>query len=85
MMFRCDCCGECCRHISGIEELREYCLPSGVCKNLKNNRCIIYDNRPLVCRVDDMYHKVMYKYMSLEEFYRVNTDACNILKQMYDK
>lgn len=85
MMFKCDCCGECCRHISGILELKDYCLPDGKCKYLKENKCSIYTERPMICRVDDMYYKVMYKYMTLKQFYRINTDACEIFKKMKDR
>ena len=57
MNFPCSVCGACCRHISNIPELRSFDLGNGVCKELdpKSNKCKIYDNRPLVCRIDEMY------------------------------
>lgn len=81
-MFTCDCCGECCRHIIGIVELQEFCLPDGSCKYLlTNNKCSIYDNRPLICQVDEYYKDVIYPFMSLEDFYDINNKACNELKE----
>lgn len=58
-------------------------MPDGVCKYLKEDKCTIYNDRPLICRVDDMYHKVMYKYMTLKQFYSINTATCEIFKKMY--
>lgn len=81
-MFSCDCCGECCRHINGIVELEELCLPDGSCKYLlPNNKCSIYDDRPLICQIDGYYKAVMYRFMSLEDFYDINNKACIELKE----
>ena len=80
--FFCDKCGLCCRHIKGIKELEGFDKGNGVCKYLdeKTNLCEIYENRPLICRVDDMYHKYFNKIYSKQEYYKLNYNACKKLK-----
>ncbi|WP_086228226.1 YkgJ family cysteine cluster protein [Campylobacter sp. P0109] len=81
MNFPCSVCGACCRHISNIPELRSFDLGNGVCKELdpKSNKCKIYDNRPLVCRIDEMY-SFFSAIWSKEKFYSINAKACNELQ-----
>ncbi len=54
--FQCTNCGACCLNISMVPEMQDFVLPSGRCKNLDkdNKTCMIYDNRPILCRVDDL-------------------------------
>ena len=54
-MFKCDCCGECCRNLDKSDLYKELNRGDGVCKFLMENLCSIYDNRPLLCRIDDSY------------------------------
>ncbi|WP_086237790.1 YkgJ family cysteine cluster protein [Campylobacter porcelli] len=44
--------------------------------DLKSNKCKIYDNRPLICRIDEMYG-LFNKIWSREKFYSINAKACN--------
>lgn len=83
--FACDCCGICCQTISNIEELKEYDLGNGICKflNQEDKKCSIYANRPLICRIDRMYETYYAKTMTREEFYCLNQEACNILKNKH--
>ena len=50
----------------------------GVCKYLdeSTNLCTIYDERPIFCRVDELYEKNLSEVMSREEFYRLNKEVC---------
>ena len=54
--WKCIACGACCAHIKPFIENRK--LPQswmrhdGGCINLKDKRCMIYENRPEVCRID---------------------------------
>ena len=82
-IFNCDCCGECCRHVNFIDELKELDRGDGTCIHLKNNLCSIYDARPDICNVDKMFELVYKKIMTKEEFYQVNIEACQLLKQEY--
>lgn len=80
--FSCDCCGICCQTIGEIKELKDFDLGNGVCKFLdqETKKCSIYENRPLVCRIDGMYEAYYAKTMTRVEFYYLNYEACNILK-----
>ena len=78
-MFKCDCCGECCKHIKA----QELIIPgTTICKYLtKDNKCSVYKNRPLMCNVDKGYELFKDKW-SLEEWYEINYTACKELKDM---
>lgn len=79
-MFDCDMCGECCRNIGGNELLAELDSGNGVCKYLNGNKCSIYQERPMLCRVDDFYDMYLSDKMSRDDYYRQNHKACEILK-----
>lgn len=79
--FECDKCGLCCKHIDRSTLLKELDLGNGVCKYLKNNMCSIYYKRPLVCNVDFMYDEYFKKYLSREEYYKMNKEICEKLKK----
>jgi uncharacterized protein len=81
MSFPCNQCGLCCKQISHIEQLKGYDRGDGVCKYHQDNKCSIYEERPLICRVDDMYEQVIYQYMSKEEYYDLNVKACLELQE----
>lgn len=57
------------------------------CINLDkaSNLCKIYDKRPDICRVDEMFEKVFYKFMSKEEYLNLNILSCEKLKEIYNK
>lgn len=81
-MFKCDCCGCCCRNLNKSELYAELDRGDGVCKYLKGKLCSIYEKRPLLCRVDECYHKFFSEKMSLEEYYELNENECKKLKKM---
>ncbi|MCL7749213.1 YkgJ family cysteine cluster protein [Halalkalibacter alkaliphilus] len=78
--FPCDSCGLCCTNIQMIEELQEFNRGDGTCKHLVNNQCDIYESRPLVCRIDDMYMRFYQHTYSKEEFYLANIEVCKELQ-----
>lgn len=78
MSFKCDKCGACCAAISP-----EYDRGDGRCKHLtKDNLCYIYDDRPLVCRIDEMFDEYYIGTMTREEYYEANQHCCKQLKQI---
>lgn len=82
MSFSCDGCGLCCRHINRVPQLSAFDRGDGVCVNLnEEGLCSIYENRPEICNVDLMYEKYFHKLYSLEEYYRLNHEQCEILKK----
>lgn len=76
--FICTKCGECCKHIDKIDELK-YLHINGVCKYLKNNECSIYNIRPIPCNRYLAYNK--YKnIMTEDEFVNMIIYYCGLLK-----
>jgi len=84
-MFPCSVCGLCCQNISHVEELKDFDLGNGVCRylDLNTKKCLIYDERPDICRIDKMYNSLYYKFFSKEEFYIENAKVCNKLQEQY--
>lgn len=81
-MFYCNRCGECCRNLNLSPLYAELDRGDGVCRYLVGNLCSIYDDRPLLCRVDESYAKLFKDVMSIEEYYRLNYEMCAKLKEI---
>lgn len=79
-MFKCDKCGECCRHLNESDLYKELDRGDGVCKYLDGNLCSIYENRPLLCRIDESYYAFFKNNMTKEEYYRLNYEGCKNIK-----
>lgn len=79
-MFKCDHCGCCCRNLDKSNLYKDLDRGDGVCQYLTENLCSIYDNRPLLCRVDDCYDVFFHKYMKRDEYYQMNMIECQKLK-----
>ena len=79
-MFMCDKCGECCRNLDKSPIYAELHSGNGVCKHLDGNLCSIYENRPLLCRVDESYDAFFKNTMTLEKYYKLNYKFCIKLK-----
>lgn len=86
-MFPCDKCGECCRNVYKVKQLKHLALASGICKHLnqETNLCNIYQQRPLHCNIDAFYDMFLKNIMSIEEFYAMNLECCRELKKSNDK
>lgn len=81
-MFKCDCCGCCCRNLDKSELYAELDRGDGICKHIRDNLCSVYENRPLLCRIDECYDLYFYKIMERDEYYRLNKIECQKLKIM---
>lgn len=79
-MFICDMCGECCKNLDKSPIYSELDKGDGTCKYLVGNLCSIYDNRPLLCRVDESYEAFFKDIYGIDEYYRLNYEACIKLK-----
>lgn len=82
-MFDCDICGECCRHLdilAHIPDIAQLDRGDGICRHLSGDRCSIYADRPLLCRVDEGFEKLFSSTMSNEEYYSICSSACDELK-----
>lgn len=82
-MFQCDSCGLCCKKLDKSTIYNELNRGDGICKffDENTNLCSIYYNRPILCRVDDMYEKYYHKVMTRDEYYNLNYDACEKIKE----
>ena len=78
--FPCDKCGECCRNIGNISQLKDFDDGTGRCRYLQGNTCSIYENRPDICNVEKMYAKCFATHMSRDEFIELNRQSCQQLK-----
>jgi Fe-S-cluster containining protein len=81
-MFECDCCGCCCRNLDKSELYADLDRGDGTCIYLVDNLCSIYNERPLLCRVDECYERYFCEFMEREEYYRLNKEECKKLKNM---
>ncbi|NLD17895.1 MAG: YkgJ family cysteine cluster protein [Tissierellia bacterium] len=79
-MFRCDMCGECCRNLGKSSIYKEMHDGDGICRYLDGNKCSIYEERPLICRIDDSYEVFFKDEISYENFLHQNYICCEILK-----
>ena len=79
-MFKCDCCGECCRNLDKSDIYSELDRGDGTCRYLDGNKCSIYTERPLPCRIDECYEMYFKEQYSLEEYYELNYKACKELQ-----
>lgn len=82
-MFVCDKCGLCCSHIGGSELYKDLDRGDGVCRFLQGTLCSIYEQRPLLCRVDESWQKLFSAKISLQDFYDLNYQGCKTLKDTY--
>lgn len=80
-MFSCEKCGACCRALNDSAIYASLNRGDGVCKYLNGNLCSIYENRPLLCRIDESYELFWKDMMDLEEYYRENYKACQLIKR----
>ncbi|UXH76239.1 YkgJ family cysteine cluster protein [Roseateles amylovorans] len=75
MDFPCTSCGRCCRQLPAASVLN---LGDGVCRHLDpaSQRCTVYVQRPLVCRVDDLYRQRLAGSISKRVYYLLQAHAC---------
>ena len=94
MAFNCTGCGLCCKKMSYIlnkpapypflikptQDFPYGVKEDGSCEKLdENDRCTVYDNRPLLCSIDRLAEKAKLS-MSKFEWYQKNYVGCNDLQ-----
>ncbi len=84
--FPCIQCGECCRHVDTVPQIKNLDRGDGVCKNLlPNNLCRIYANRPDVCNGKFVYEH-FYQDMTVADFHEMIWNLClKIRKREFEK
>lgn len=79
-MFKCDKCGECCRNLDKSDLYKDLDRGDGICKYLDGNMCSIYEERPLLCRVDESYEVLFKDIINRSDYYKFNYESCKKLK-----
>ena len=84
--FDCSKCGLCCRCLNRNPIFRELGMDpgNGICRFLdqETNLCTIYEDRPLICRVDDLYEETQLREkMSKSDWHEINKEVCEKLQQ----
>ena len=83
-MYQCEKCGACCRNLDKSEIYKHLDRGDGCCKyyNDETKLCSIYDSRPIICRVDDIYETQFKNIIDKESYYFSNHEACKKLREM---
>lgn len=85
MTYPCTKCGLCCQHIEHIPELKMFDLGNGTCRYFNPKvGCVIYDDRPLVCKIDEYFKLVKSEFSSKLTFYQANANVCNELQSKHN-
>lgn len=79
--MQCNKCGACCKLFNlpkfpQDEEFQKYNRGDGICINLVNNQCIIYEDRPVFCNVEKLYDEQYSSIMTKEEYNKFITQQC---------
>lgn len=79
--FLCSGCGACCMMVGANNLMPD--RGDGACEYLEkdNKTCSIYEDRPLLCRVDDLFERMKEYQPSLNQraWNMYNTEACHDL------
>ena len=80
-VFPCTRCGVCCRNLGKSPLLSQLDRGDGVCRHLDvdTNLCRIYETRPKICRVTDMY-RAFEDRLTWGEYVALNQQACRELQ-----
>ena len=79
--FHCYQCGACCRVPEVMAQFPHLDRGDGTCRHLIDNRCSIYNDRPLICRVDECYEQLFKNVMTREEYYQQQNEFCKQLRK----
>lgn len=76
--FPCSSCGECCKNIGNSSVLSNFDRGDGICKFLDriSNLCVIYENRPIFCKIETYYETYLEQKISWEKFVQMNIKIC---------
>lgn len=84
VVYQCEKCGACCRNLDKSEIYMHLDRGDGCCiyYNDETKLCSIYDSRPIICRVDDIYETQFKNIIDKESYYLSNHEACKKLREM---
>ncbi|MBS9783563.1 MAG: YkgJ family cysteine cluster protein [Pasteurella sp.] len=81
--FPCTACGQCCKNVHKSDEANYLNRGDGTCRYFDEDTllCTIYENRPLVCRVEDYYNKYLTHLYDWDGFVKMNLEVCEQLQK----
>lgn len=87
MAFPCEACGRCCQHVRSLldDDGRPLDRGDGTCKHYEpvTKKCLIYDVRPLICRIDALYEVAVRPTGATRmEWYEANIEGCRELQAL---
>ena len=83
LSFPCTSCGLCCKNLGLSSEASKLNRGDGTCLHFDDNTnlCLIYEDRPLVCRVEDYYAKYLSETFEWNDFVALNLEVCETLQK----
>lgn len=86
MEFHCTKCGLCCIGLDKKEITAGLQDGDGICRHLDQTTmcCMIYEDRPIFCRVDDYYNQFLADKMDREEYLALTYEACELKKREWE-
>ena len=81
--FPCNTCGHCGRSVHLSAETNFLNRGDGICQFFDENThlCKIYNNRPIVCRVEDYYDAYLTNFYTWDVFINMNIEICHKLQR----
>lgn len=80
--FDCKGCGTCCRNLPTHPLFAGMHNGDGVCFKLVDNKCSIYEDRPLVCNIYKGWEVIFKDLYTLEQWYELNKKGCKYLEEL---
>lgn len=86
MRFPCIACGLCCQALTE-ETLPSLYTGSNSCRyfDYDSRQCVIYENRPLICRVEESWKRTYRTVIDEKDFYLMNLECCLSLAKLADR
>ena len=83
LSFPCTSCGLCCKNLGNNSEASKLNRGDGTCRYFDDgtNLCMIYEHRPIVCRVEDYYSKYLSETYKWDDFVALNLKVCDTLQK----
>lgn len=81
--FPCTACGKCCQRVTLSEQTAYLDRGDGTCRHFDDttNLCLIYEERPLVCQVENYYKQYLSKDITWDNFVKLNLQICEQLQK----
>lgn len=81
-LFPCTACGQCCKNVYLSEQTNYLNRGDGTCRHFDDETllCNIYEQRPLICRIEEYHEKYLSHLYEWDGFVKMNLEVCEQLK-----